>query len=241
MAEYDRVLQSPAGRNALAKYSGLMRQLTEWTGKNITTPLNMYYLYHTLMAERSLGLALPKWTEGIFPYGRLWNATVFAYDIANSTPLLRRLYSGPYLRLVTKTMLNYITGTLNDPRKIYLYSGHETNIAAVLHGLQVYRPHVPEYSSAVILELHQTNDNYYVKLAHYLGIPSKIEELTLPGCDAMCPLAKYLQLTEEVMPSKEELICDKRDTEDYANVKSDEEVDWAKYNLIRTARAFNIQ
>lgn len=49
--------------------------------------------------------------------------------------------------------------------KIYLYSGHESNIATLLHAFNVYKPHVPEYSSAVILELLQQNDQYYVKVS----------------------------------------------------------------------------
>ncbi|XP_076161881.1 venom acid phosphatase isoform X2 [Ptiloglossa arizonensis] len=241
LTEYNRVLTSSQGRKELSKYSSFMKQLTQWSGKNITTPLDMYYLYHTLMAEYSLGLTLPSWTNQIFPRGELWNATVFAYDIASSTPLLRRLYAGPYLRLVTKTMLDFITGTLNDERKIYLYSGHETNVAAVLKALQLYRPHVPEYSSGVILELHEINSEYYIKVGHYLGIPSTVEEVKLPGCDILCPLDKYLQFTENLMPSKEELICNKGLTQDYVNEKSPEEIDLMKYNLIRTARAFQIQ
>lgn len=71
-----------------------MRQLTEWTGKNISTPWDMYYIYHTLMAESSLGLTLPEWSHAIFPNGELLNATIFSYNIANSTPLLKRLYGG---------------------------------------------------------------------------------------------------------------------------------------------------
>ncbi|XP_076625630.1 venom acid phosphatase [Colletes latitarsis] len=241
LAEYDRVLDSPEGRRELAKYSKFMKQLTTWTGRNITEPWDMYYMYHLLMAEHSMGLSLPQWTHDIFPYGELWNGTVFAYDIACSTPLLRRLYAGPYLRLVTKTMLAFITGTLKDERKIYLYSGHENVVSAILHALQVYRPHVPEYSSAVIMELHELDNKYYVKILHYLGIPSKVEELRLPGCDIMCPLDKYLQLTENLMPSKEELVCNKRITPDYVDEKSNEEIDLDNYNLIRKARAYDVE
>lgn len=51
------------------------------------------------------------------------------------------------------------------PTKIYLYSGHESNIAALLHAFNVYEPHVPEYSSAIILELHQIGTEYYVKVS----------------------------------------------------------------------------
>lgn len=237
LAEYDRVLKSPQGQSELSKYNNFMQQLTEWTGKNISTAWDMFYLYHALMAEYSLGLELPDWAYTVFPHGELWNATVFAYDLASSTPSLRRLYSGPYIRRVTRSMLDLITGTQVDGRKIYLYSGHETNIAGILHSLKVYYPHVPAYSSAVLLELHEIHNKYYVKLLYYLGIPSKTDELQIPGCDVLCPLDKYLQLTEDVMPFKEELVCHKDLTNSYSDEKSADEIDLSRYNLIRTAKA----
>ncbi|XP_033302567.1 venom acid phosphatase Acph-1-like isoform X1 [Bombus vosnesenskii] len=233
--EYNRVLQSPAGKQEIGKYSKLMRQLTEWTGKNISTPWDMYYIYHTLMAESSLGLTLPEWSHAIFPNGELLNATIFSYNIANSTPLLKRLYGGPFLRIVTRHMLNHVTGAQNRERKINLFSGHESNVAAVLHALGVFYPHVPEYSSSVILELHQNNNAYYVKVLNYLGIPSEAKELQLPGCEILCPLDKYLQLIEGVMPSNDELICDKGLSQAFVDRKSIEELSLLKYNLIRTA------
>lgn len=233
LAEYNRVLNSPEGRAALSQFDGFMQQLTKWTGKNISTPLDMYYLYHTLMAEYSRGLPLPTWTRSIFPDGELKNATIFAYDVGSATPTLKKLYAGPYLLLVTRTMLNLITGTAQNPRKMYLYSGHETNIAAVLHALDVYKPHVPAYSSAVIIELHEVNGDYYIKVLHYLGIPSRVEELKLPNCDVMCPLDIYLQMTEELMPTQEELTCDKGMT------NMSDEVDVIRFNTIVDARVSN--
>ncbi|XP_034186973.2 venom acid phosphatase [Osmia lignaria lignaria] len=238
--EYDRVLESPEGRKALSKYSDLMKNLTEWSGKNISTPWDMYYLYHTLMAEYSMDLTLPDWAYTVFPNGDLWNGTVFAYDAASFTPLLRRINGGAYLREVTKTMLNFITGRVENERKMYLYSGHESNVAAVMQSLRVYYPHVPEYSSALILELHKIDNEYYVKILNYLGIPSKIIELQIPGCEKLCPFDKYLELMEDVLPSDDEIICNKGITKDYANYKSNEELDLTKYNLIRTAKAFKL-
>lgn len=237
VAEYDRVLQTPQVSSQLSKYSDFMKQLTQWTGKNISTVWDMYYLYHTLMAEYSMGYVLPSWAYEIFPYGRLWNGTLLSYEVANFSPLERRLFAGPYLQKVTKAMLDFTTGTLNDERKIYLYSGHESNIAGVLYALNVNYPHIPEYSSSVILELHQIDNEYYVQVLYYLGIPSKIIKLQLPGCAELCPLDKYLELTEEVMPSPEELFCDKSLTQGYGNQRSAEEIDLARYNLIRTAKA----
>jgi len=51
------------------------------------------------------------------------------------------------------------------PTKMYLYGGHETNIASLLYAFGVYEPHVPEYSSAIISELQQIGDEYYVKVS----------------------------------------------------------------------------
>ncbi|XP_076233677.1 venom acid phosphatase [Calliopsis andreniformis] len=235
--EYNRVLNSPEGKAALSKYSGFMRQLSEWTGENITTPWDMYYVYHTLMAEYSMGLVLPDWAYEIFPYGELWNATVFAYEIANYSPLEKRLSAGPYLRRITKAMLNAASSVSNDERKIYLYAGHETNIAAILIALKVYYPHVPEYSSCVMVELHEIDNEYYIQVLYYLGIPSKTIELQLPGCSKLCPLGTFLDLTEDIIPSNEDLICDKDLTDSYTNQKSPGETDKLKYNLIRTAKA----
>ncbi|KOC59082.1 Venom acid phosphatase Acph-1 [Habropoda laboriosa] len=233
--EYNRVLKSPQGKHELSKYNELMKQLTEWTGKSISTPWDLYYLYHTLMAEYSLGLTLPVWANKVFPKGELWNATVFSYNIANSTPLLKRLYGGPFLRIITRHMLDMVTGVKTGEEKLRLFSGHESNVAAVLHALDVYYPHVPEYSSAVILELHQIENIYYIKVLNYLGIPSQVIELQIPGCEILCPLDKYLHLIEEVIPSNEELICDKGLTEENVDKKSIEELELMKYNLIRTA------
>lgn len=67
------------------------------------------------------------------------------------------------IRIITENML----ATQNDttPAKIYLYSGHESNIAALLYAFQLYEPHVPEYSSAIVFELQLLNSRYYVKVS----------------------------------------------------------------------------
>lgn len=87
-------MESPRGKYEFSKYDKLKKKLEEWTGKNITTPWDYYYIYHTLVAEQSYGLTLPSWTNNIFPRGELLDATVFTYNITNSTPLLKKLYGG---------------------------------------------------------------------------------------------------------------------------------------------------
>lgn len=68
------------------------------------------------------------------------------------------------IRVMTDNMIATQNPTAAPKTKIYLYSGHETNIASMLHAFDVYEPHVPEYSSAFILELQQIQQEYYVKV-----------------------------------------------------------------------------
>ena len=56
-------------------------------------------------------------------------------------------------------------GTVEKKRKIFLYSSHDINVYAVLAALKVVKPHLPEFTSAVILELLSINEKYYVKVS----------------------------------------------------------------------------
>lgn len=61
-------------------------------------------------------------------------------------------------------MMEYVNGTLKTGRKLFLYSGHETNIASLLYTLNAYTPHIPAYSSSIIMELLYKEGIYYVKV-----------------------------------------------------------------------------
>ncbi|XP_012060520.1 PREDICTED: venom acid phosphatase Acph-1-like [Atta cephalotes] len=219
LEEYNRILNSPEGQAKIGEFKDLMGNLTRLTGKNIQSLEEFYYLYHTFVAESSLGLPLPEWAYDYFPYGPLFDGIVAAYNISNFTPLIRRLYAGPMIRAMTDNMIAAQNPNAAPNTKIYLYSGHETNIASMLHSFGVYKPHVPEYSSAVILELQQIQQEYYVKLVYYQGIPPTIKDLTIPGCDTLCPFDKYLDLIDDLIPSDEEMICDKRQTPKFAGIE----------------------
>ncbi|XP_012537166.2 venom acid phosphatase Acph-1 isoform X2 [Monomorium pharaonis] len=241
--EYDRVLELPEIKKKMSHFKGMMNELTKLTGKKIEKPLDMANLYHTFVAESSMNLTLPKWAYDYFPDGSLFDGIIAAYNIGNYSPLLRRLYAGPMIRIMTENMLA-VLAIQNANRtklktKIYLYGGHETNIATLLHAFKVYKPHVPEYSSAIILELLQQNNQYYVKLLHYRGIPSIIDELTIPGCKTLCPFKKFSYLIRNLIPSDEELVCDKRQTSDYANTKYPATLENTTYNLIKSIISLN--
>ncbi|GAB1867870.1 Lysosomal acid phosphatase [Camponotus japonicus] len=231
--EYNRVLTLPEVQTKIHQFNNLMSNLTKLTGKKMQTLFDLYFLYHTFVAESSLGLPLPEWAYDYFPYGPLFDAIVATYDISSSTPLLRRLFAGPLIRAMTDNMIT--AQNVNSDTKIYLYGGHETNIASLLQAFGVYEPHVPEYSSAIIMELQEINQEFYVKLLYYRGIPSTIKELQIPGCDVLCPFDKYLDLIEDLIPSDDEMICDKRQTPDFANIEYPAGLQKVMYDLIKSS------
>ncbi|XP_072756978.1 uncharacterized protein [Anoplolepis gracilipes] len=239
LEEYNRILNLPEIKKELSKFKNVMNNLTELTGKKIEKPLDLYYLYHTFVSESSLNLTLPKWAHDYFPDGPLLDGIVLAYNIANFTPLIRRLYAGPMIRAMLDNMI--VEQNLNSSdTKIYLYSGHESNIATMLHAFNLYKPHVPAYSSAIILELLEQDKQYYVKLLYYRGIPPIMDELQIPGCELLCPFDKFLDLIQDLIPSDEEMVCDKRQTEDYANTEYPVTLQKMMYDLIKNNH-FNVE
>ncbi|XP_025271241.1 venom acid phosphatase Acph-1-like [Camponotus floridanus] len=230
--ESDRILNLPEIKKEISRFKDIMSKLTELTGKNIEKPIDVYFLYHTFAAESSMNLTLPEWVHDYFPDGPLFDTTVFAYNINGFTPLIRKLLAGPMIRAILNNM---IAGKNPIPSntKLYLYSGHEANIASILHAFKLYKPHVPEYSSAVILELLEQNKQYYVKFLYYRGIPPIFDELQIPGCEMLCPFDKFSYLIHDLIPSDEDIVCDKRQTPKYANTEYPITLESKTYNLIK--------
>ncbi|XP_014217453.1 venom acid phosphatase Acph-1-like isoform X2 [Copidosoma floridanum] len=207
MAERARVEGTPEVREKIESFRGFMDKLTGLTGKEISKPVDMFNLYHLMTAERAMNLTLPGWTDDVFPSGRLLEGTYLEYEIFSHNRRMRRLNGGKLLYAIMKDMKMAMVGEIPKNRRIALYSGHETNVAAVLQALGIFEPHVPAYSSAVLFELHAINNEYYVKVVRYLGIPSEFVVQRIPGCEELCPFRTFSYLLRDVIPTQNELDC----------------------------------
>uniref|UniRef100_A0A0C9PLG4 acid phosphatase n=1 Tax=Fopius arisanus TaxID=64838 RepID=A0A0C9PLG4_9HYME len=221
LRELRRVKNLPDVRNKLSEFSVLMRDLSDWTGKQFRSSNDMFNLYHALTAENSLNLDLPRWSADIFPNGLLLNGTILEYDVTSYGQKMKRLNGGMLLRNIIETMENVIER--RSRRKLTLLSGHETNVAALLKTLGIYYPHVPQYSSAVIVELLSDGEEYYIRIKYYLGIPAVAEEMSIPGCNSPCSFRQFIRVLRSVIPSDEDMICVKdkvNNMNDYYNYYS---------------------
>ena len=106
----------------------------------------------------AMGLPLPNWCSEE-DYEKLTdNADIF-YDAMSHTDLARRVLVGPVAEAFVKHIND--SETSENKKKIYLYAGHDANLAAFARAFNFTNiPDIPEYGSAIIVEKWKgpTND-----------------------------------------------------------------------------------
>ncbi|XP_012268382.2 venom acid phosphatase Acph-1-like [Athalia rosae] len=185
----------------------LAKHLSEVSGEKYTSIADLAFLYIRTAQEDSLGHPIPDYLKGVYPKGQLLKAAAFFFGLQNGNDEIRRLYGGKLLRKITDDFKNVRDGTITDGRKLYLYSAHDINVAALLSTLGIWEAHMPQYSSAVITELWENEGKYYIKIVRWLGIPPEFVEVTLPGCEKLCLLEHFLKVKKNVIATDEDLMC----------------------------------
>merc|ERR1712110_363563 len=75
----------------------------------------------------------------------------------------------------------------------------------------------PPYASGLILELYQDeNTQYSVKMFYHPDVSGDPVEMTLPGCEAPCPLEQWANLTKNLTPDMEREAADTKERHDGA-------------------------
>ncbi|CAH2283030.1 prostatic acid phosphatase isoform X2 [Pelobates cultripes] len=133
--------------------------------------------------------------------------------------------------VLLNTIIKNITSILSKPtskRKMIMYSAHDTTIAALQTALNVSNGKQPPYASCHIFELYIDEIGQY-SIEMYYRNDSTVNPypLTLPGCDASCPLQKFIDLTSPVITEdwiKECGIVDKSSTQPRAHCQHSPEL-----------------
>ncbi|XP_076161890.1 venom acid phosphatase Acph-1 isoform X2 [Ptiloglossa arizonensis] len=189
-------------RNRVSVYEDLFKFLSEKTGINVTESSHVYEIYNVLVAQACINLGRPEWcTDEI--YSKLQDITKLEYNIRSFTPQLKRLNGGPLIKRFIEHMQFDVDNA--DLRKIYLYSGHETNIAGFVRAHGFTQPDLPGYGCAIIIEkLSNPAGKQFIRMILWTGITEEFIPYKFAGCDEICPMNKYLELVKDVLPSEEE-------------------------------------
>ncbi|XP_048513020.1 venom acid phosphatase Acph-1-like [Athalia rosae] len=192
-------------RHGDERWSNLYEYLSRHLGVNATRH-HAFILHHTLMAQRSFGLTLPNWTRQIYPSEELETNAGFEYILQSYNTKLKRINGGLWIREFLENMDNSISG--KDRAKMLVYAGHETNVAGFLTALDIFKPHVPDFCSCLILEMYEDPRSVrerYVRLFYKKS--ESLEELHIPGCSVPCSLKDFRILTDHLTPQNTDQEC----------------------------------
>lgn len=206
--EHNRILNQPEVMKRMKSYKNLTKELTHLSGINITTSRDIFTLYCDLICLKHMEFDLPSWVDEYLQNKQFLEAGLARLEFVNYNKIIQRLNAGPLVRKIIQDMKVTISSSRVEKRqKLFLYSSHDINVYSLLAALNVVVPHVPEFTSAVIIELLHMDKKYFVKILHYLGEPSEVRELTIPKCTSPCLLETFLELTKKIIPSDEEVNC----------------------------------
>ncbi|XP_033229017.1 venom acid phosphatase Acph-1-like [Belonocnema kinseyi] len=200
-----KIMQIPEVKEKFESFADLLKNLTTLVGRPITTTFDVAKIYFTILTEYESNFTIPNWASRYLYNQHVINAIKFDYEIAVYNNIMKKLTAGPLIRKMSEDMISVRNGSFTNGRKIFLYSGHESNLVTLLSSFGVYHFHVPKFSSAVIVEFYRLKEEYYVQVVYYLGIPPEIEIKEIPGCSKLCPLHKFLELMKPVTPNEDEV------------------------------------
>jgi lysosomal acid phosphatase len=181
----------------------LYKNLTQWTGTNITNIFDVGEIYDVLFIENLYNLSLPKWAESVLPIMNKLKSVKIATK--TSTVTLARLRGGPLVGEMVKNMQDKIKGVIST-KQLFVYSAHDTTVSAFLAALQLYDGIPPPYAATVFVELYQVNDSFVVEVS-YKNSTGDPTLLAIPGCAATCPFTSFVELYQGVIPKDIKAEC----------------------------------
>ena len=146
---------------------------------------------------------IPAQTPEVFPGGKFdqLRKLSFVHDTFNDE--LKKLKAGPFLNELISHYSSLVSGDTRStsPKKVYIYSAHVISHTRVLTTLGVYNDHPPPYASMLIFSLLD-QDGWKVSISYRNDTASHPHSLTLPGCQQLCPLERFEEITREFRPQE---------------------------------------
>ncbi|XP_057669399.1 prostatic acid phosphatase-like [Diorhabda carinulata] len=190
------VLSSEEYQELNKKYESTYKILSKNSGKEVTDVVGAMDIWDSLKSEDTIGLTLPDWTKEVYPEP-LRTLVGYAFASSTFTTQMKRFFIGPFLNEIVK-YFNSMAENPTSSQRFKLYSGHDTNIAAVLNTLRAFNPpYPPAFASSIYFELEKEGKEYYVKVFSKDG--DDFKQISVNGCQLNCSLSDFKSKLEDVL------------------------------------------
>ncbi|XP_058795126.1 testicular acid phosphatase homolog isoform X2 [Phymastichus coffea] len=187
----------------IGTFSKFLETLGQITGINFENNfLCILMISGLIFSNEHMGLPLPDWyTPDVKRTFREIRQCFF--DGYALTTDMKKFGTGPIIKTFVENM-NLDENKLN-PRKIYLYSAHDDNVASFVRAHEIRDFAYPEFGCSLIFEKWRDANNKVVIKSLGWTPNDKHTTLRLGGHDEFCPIDDYLKIVQPVIPTDDEL------------------------------------
>ncbi|XP_054846897.1 prostatic acid phosphatase-like [Eublepharis macularius] len=206
-------LDSGAFKIKLKDYMPFLGQIAPKLGYDVKTLLDvnnqkLWNAYDTLLVQRLHQYRNPDWADQatLDKMKSLLEIGLSAVFGEHKREEKARVQGG----LLVKAILEEISKAASnaDPRKMMMYSAHDTTIVALQTALDVSNKKLPPYAACHLFELYQeSNGQHTIEMYYQTDVTQDPTPLTLPGCSKACPLDKFKQLVAPIIVDNWEAEC----------------------------------
>jgi hypothetical protein len=206
--EREAIYRSPDVQNYLKNRTVMFDRLSQVVGHPLDSIKRCNELHTGLEIEMSRGLYWTHvWTkeEQLAIVEQLRDVHRYAYLINWNSTVIRRLRAGGLVGELVKNLRSVISG--QNKRKAYVYSTHDSMLAALMTALSVFDGELPLFGSTLLLELHRNSstEEYFVRIFYIRDTTSGVvSALRFGDCGDKedCPLVEFLRSTEPLIYEK---------------------------------------
>eukprot|EP00092_Neocalanus_flemingeri_P066447 GFUD01080948.1.p1 GENE.GFUD01080948.1~~GFUD01080948.1.p1 ORF type:complete len:411 (-),score=130.18 GFUD01080948.1:107-1339(-) len=190
----------------------LFEYISKHSGWSIKSIERLDEIYDTLLIEDLYNKTLPDWTQAVFPGGKFEQLRNIFFTLDSFDQEMKRLQGGPFIA----ELVGHYDGVADNTivpanRKVFMYSAHDTTLSYVMNTLGIFDGLAPPYDSLLMFELYDL-DGWHVKISWRNDTGKPPHVLTIPGCQQLCPLHLFKQLTDSVRPADWAQECQQEDT-----------------------------
>eukprot|EP00057_Strongylocentrotus_purpuratus_P026227 XP_011680701.1 PREDICTED: lysosomal acid phosphatase [Strongylocentrotus purpuratus] len=169
---------------------------------------NFYHLGDTLIRERKEGRNLPEWADDE-TFNRLKATQDYAFEaeFSNMTTDEKRITSGVLIAAMVANMKAHLNRTNNDSR-IFMYSGHDDNLAPFLGLFGLFTNVAPPTASCIMVELYKEDDGSHTVQLLFRNDTSKPPYLLkFPECNERCPVQNFFHIASPFVVDDVDELC----------------------------------